>query len=106
MLNQLYKYVKYLLNKLFLIVVFINQFMQSNFLLDWFNLFSDDVNLYVLEDSNMIRIKHIDRIDQYHSNKYYVTISFSNTYQKYLVFDNKEILKECYSKIKIGRAHV
>ncbi len=100
MLQYTYKYVKYLLNKLFFIVVTMNKIIHSSFLTDWIKYFSDDVNLYVLENNNMIRVKHIDSIDKYNANKYYVTISFSNNSNKYLVFDNKEVLKNCYSQIK------
>ena len=77
-----------------------HKFVQSNFITDLINYFSDDVNLYVLENNNMIRVKNIDYLDKYNVNKYYVTVSFSSNYKKYLVFDDKEILKSSYHSIK------
>lgn len=96
----MFKYVKYIVNKLFFILVSMHKFIQSNFITDWMNYFSDDVNLYVLEKNHMTRLKNIDLLDHSTSTKYYVTISFSSNYQKYLVFDNKEVLKNCYKNIK------
>ena len=87
MLNQLYKYVKLLFNKLFFIVVYMNGFIQSdNIFTKILNCFSNDINLYVLENETMIPVKKLKYIEDYSASKYYVEIKFSNNCHKYLVF--------------------
>ena len=101
MLNQLYKYVKLLFNKLFFIVVYMNVFIQSdNIFTKILNCFSNDINLYVLENETMIPVKKLKYIEDYSASKYYVEIKFSNNCHKYLVFDEKTVLANCYDNIK------
>ena len=101
MLTLLYKYVKLLFNKLFFIVVYMNGFLQSdNIFTKILNCFSNDINLYVLENDIMIPVKKIKYLDEYRASRYYVEIKFSNNCHKYLVFDEKTVLINCYDNIK------
>jgi hypothetical protein len=79
-----------------------NECYQSddNIFTRMFNFFSNDVNLYVLENDIMIPIKKLKYIEKYNGNKYYITIKISNNCQKYLVFNDKTVLKNCYDSIK------
>ena len=64
------------------------------------NCFSNDINLYVLENDIMIPVKKIKYLDEYRASRYYVEIKFSNNCHKYLVFDEKTVLINCYDNIK------
>ena len=101
MFNLIYKYVKLLFNKLFFIVVYMNGFIQSdNIFTRIIRYFSNDVNLYVLEDNRMIPIKKLKYIEKYNASKYYITVDIDNNCQRYLVFDDKTVLTDCYHNIK------
>ena len=101
MLNILYKYVKHLFNKLLFIVVYMNEAIQSdNIFRRMLRYFSNDVNLYVLENNIMIPIKKIKYIDKYNASRYYITVDIGDNCYKYLVFDDKKVLIDCYDTIK------
>ena len=101
MFNLIYKYVKLLFNKLFFIVVYMNGFIQSdNIFTRIISYFSNDVNLYVLENNTMISCKKLKYIEKYNASKYYITVDIDNNSQKYLVFNDKTVLTDCYHNIK------
>ena len=101
MFNLIYKYVKLLFNKLFFIVVYMNGFIQSdNIFTRIISYFSNDVNLYVLENNTMISCKKLKYIEKYNASKYYITVDIDNNSQKYLVFNDKKVLTDCYHNIK------
>ncbi len=78
-----------------------NGFIQSdNIFTRIIRYFSNDVNLYVLENNTMIPVKKLKYIDRYNASKYYITIEISNNSQKYLVFNDKTVLTNCYNNIK------
>jgi hypothetical protein len=78
-----------------------NGFIQSdNIFTRIIRYFSNDVNLYVLENNTMIPVKKLKYIDRYTASKYYITVEIGNNSQKYLVFNDKKVLTDCYNNIK------
>jgi hypothetical protein len=78
-----------------------NGFIQSdNIFTRIIRYFSNDVNLYVLENNMMIPIKKLKYLEKYNVSKYYITVEISNNSHKYLVFNDKTVLTNCYNSIK------
>jgi hypothetical protein len=78
-----------------------NGFIQSdNIFTRIIRYFSNDVNLYVLENNIMIPIKKLKYLEKYNPSKYYITVEISNNSHKYLVFNDKTVLTNCYNNIK------
>jgi hypothetical protein len=48
----------------------------------------------------MIPIKKLKYIEKYNASKYYITVDIDNDSQKYLVFNDKTVLTDCYDNIK------